>query len=1067
MGEHLSKERQAILEWLNANLIGPVTGNAEEIIRERPSIRYLCAILYPRRDYSSVEIDDHELDIEDSDAQEADGGEDLKQDEAQGLKKRYYVPPSAVSLSFLVTHDAELDVVVSGARYEVVNSGRGTKWTWKRFGLPENGDESFRTVRCSDSGRQLKIWDDRACIYSLWRPHELGFIVTVSLANLQNENGPYPAGWEESCIFQARMECWPVKGRILRYPQMDETSLDDEEREIELRYRDHGIFGVGHGVAVDWDFNEQGQVKCLKLRFLPSYAVPKVTAKIAGLGENVLSMDYLAGIEANLAEVLNSLHGFIGQYDAWIAKRRQDASVLSGEELKAAQRILDRCCTALDRMRQGLKRLETDDHAVKAFAMANLAVARQIKDKKKSPQWYPFQLGFLLINLETLTNEDTPDRDTVDLLWFPTGGGKTEAYLALIAFLICYRRMRYPDKGGGTAVIMRYTLRLLTTQQFVRASGLICALELLRRQRSVDLGQEPISLGLWVGGEIVPNTFLQASNHLDELQRSGPMRAEKFILYHCPAPGCGAELLVPAINESRRSGLEWSRGSFRFVCPNPNCELNQTGAGDGVIPVNVIDQHLYQHPPSLLMSTVDKFALFAWKSEPNAFFGRSGNRPPELIIQDELHLISGELGTIYGLYEAAVDTVIELKGVKPKYIASTATIRHAAGQVKRLYGREVFVFPPPGLYIEDSFFARTAPISNEHPGRLYVGYLAPGRKRQESLSALAATLLTAPPTRNIDRDIRDAWWTLLIYHGSLKGVGNSNNTMRNDVPELMKMIYAEIREKNTSSQEIPATPDQRELIGEQITELTSNIGAGKIPVTLGRMAKKWTDPESISALLCTNMISVGIDVDRLALMIVNGQPLTTGEYIQASSRVGRGTVPGLVVANYFRNQARSLSHYENFRAYHESFYRFVEPTSVTPFSAQARKRALHAAVIIVMRQAVPGLLSESEAGRFDYNNHLLKSAKDKFWRRCKLADPAETDKIKEELDAIFEWWEGRALDARQRSRQLTYSVRDRSKLRLIQKFEEMEEISCKPTLMSMRHVDDECGLQVVRPRKNW
>lgn len=327
--------------------------------------------------------------------------------------------------------------------------------------------------------------------------------------------------------------------------------------------------------------------------------------------------------------------------------------------------------------------------------------------------------------LESVTNEDSDFRDTLDLIWFPTGGGKTEAYLGLMAFLFIYRRLKYPASSGGTISIMRYTLRLLTSQQFLRASKVICALELIRREDVTRLGNEPFSIGLWVGGASSPNTFKKAKEYVDEKQYS------KLVLTNCP--WCGSHF--------SHNNYVSKEDNFHFTCINKICDFGKIS--NNILPCNVVDEALYKAPPSLLIATVDKFARLAWEDRAGSFFGLNGNRPPELIIQDELHLISSALGSIVGLYEVAIDTTLISRGMRAKYIASTATIKNAARQVETLFAKEMSIFPPSGLRYDDSYFAKTVPLEKK-AGRMYVGYLAPLLDRQHCLEPLAGALLATP-----------------------------------------------------------------------------------------------------------------------------------------------------------------------------------------------------------------------------------------------------------------------------------------------------------------------------------
>lgn len=347
--------------------------------------------------------------------------------------------------------------------------------------------------------------------------------------------------------------------------------------------------------------------------------------------------------------------------------------------------------------------------------------------------------------------------------------------------------------------------------------------------------------------------------------------------------------------------LDTSPTTFYFTCRNEACDF---GRSEERLPCNIVDEALYAAPPTLIVATVDKFARMAWEERVGNFFGKRGNRPPELVIQDELHLISGALGSINGLYETAVDSIIKLRGLYPKYIASTATIRTAEIQVRKLYGRKAAVFPPPGISSGDSHFAKTIPLS-EKPGRQYLGYHAPMLNRQKSLAPLAAALLLAPAAlfaEDVNRELLlDAWWTGIIYHGSLKGLANSHMAFDSDVRDRLRMMISEIKNSRKKAVSRDRDEDLIELLEKRVfpvvEELTSHKTAAENTATFSRLAVSSSEKGYIDVALATNMVSVGLDVGRLALMVINGQPLTTAEYIQASSRVGRSGVPGIVFIN--------------------------------------------------------------------------------------------------------------------------------------------------------------------------
>ena len=1028
--------RRKLVDWLRRQLVGPA---GEGNLRVSPLDRYPTGVLYPiDPGVSGVdpaaaggadEVDGAGLEDEDDDTvagAEAPEG----RTPAQSARRRRYVPPSAVGFSCFVRGDARLSIAASAAIYtrtgERNDRGRFQSLEYERTAL----GESVVTWSASEAPDE-PLWEGRAGIDVRARPFLDGLILTVTLFNRQRVDRDDPArpraqDLAERSLFEARLECAVEAGELVEYPRVDPSLLTEEEQELELQYADRHIHAVGHGAAVDWCV-EPGRPARIRSEFMPAADAPLVTVDTGD--DAVLDIQRLAG-----ASHPDDLARFVAGYGAWTAGQRQVADDMRAEgERDAAARICDRMAVALGRMRRAVELIRADRIVAESFRLANRAMLDQMRQADRVAgreiepsgyRWRPFQLAFLLTVMESAIREDDEFRDVLDLIWFPTGGGKTEAYLGLVAFLIVWRRLRHPGTGGGTAAFMRYTLRLLTRQQFERAARMICAMELMRRERPDRLGEEPIDVGIWVGGEISPNRFAQAMECVKDLVAGRPAARHALLVERCP--WCGAPFDVTR-------GYDATEDEFHFHCTNGACAF---GRDDRPLPCNVVDEALYRKPPSLLIGTIDKFARLAWERRTGAFFGIGADRrPPELVIQDELHLITGPLGSIAGLYEAGVDTLLVRRGVRPKYVASTATINMAREQVRRLYARDLAVFPPPGLSCDDSWFART---DRERPGRLYVGFLAPLLDQQHCLAPLAAALLAGPLAAfdgDADRDaLLDAWWTQVIYHGSLKGVANSHNAFVTDVRAFGRRLAGEQAQRRRSDPDeggdaVPAGDVSDRIRNARIAQLTSMRTAQENAGTFQQLMRPRGHGECLDAVLATNMVSVGLDVARLALMVVNGQPLTTAEYIQATSRVGRAGVPGLVFANYHRHQARSLSHYESFRAYHESFYRFVEPGSVTPFTLQARSRALHAALVIALRHGCDDLRENASAGRFDRDSPAVEAVVAELKRRCTraAAEDGQAFETVAHLDRLVGQWHDEAQRCAADRRQLNYQTPGKEK----------------------------------------
>ena len=1061
------KGRRDLLEWLKKQLVGPASG--ESLLRGSPLVRYPTGILFPiMRDEEG--IDPASVSDDDDDSESLGDDTTAGSDAQPATKRRRYMPPSSVGFSFFARgKEIRFQVLCSAALYKRTGerNEKGQFIDTKYQRGPIGGDEEAKTFTQpnqqppTQQNPRVDVMGGRASIDVLWRPVLDGWIVTVSLFNKQelNAKGTSKSLTQErieQSLFEVNLRCFLEAGEVGTYPRVDKCLLSEEDQELELQYKHRHIYAIGHGAAVDWRA-EQDNVKEIWAEFMPAVEVPQVTADVAGDDNRVIGLAHLAESETT-TEIFKELNQFVEKYSAWVHAQNTQINELEPDETAAAKRITARMQTTLERMRRGVVLLRSNSNAAESFKLANQAMldqmrqADRVRGKRRNDddyRWRPFQLAFLLAVMESAILEDDDYRDIVDLIWFPTGGGKTEAYLGLIAFLIVWRRLTNPASGGGTTVLMRYTLRLLTAQQFQRAARIICALELIRRSVPKLMNGAPITIGMWVGSATSPNRFEDSMKYVVQASNGNIGVLRSLVLENCP--WCDTPFSAP---ESYIA----SQTEFHFCCANKACDFGQQV--EGVLPCNVVDEALYDEPPTLLIATIDKFARLAWDERANAFFGVNGNRPPELVIQDELHLIAGALGSVAGLYEAALDTVLKARGIRPKYIASTATIRMAEQQVERLYGRKLAVFPPPGLSCDDSYFARTVPL-DKRPGRMYVGYLAPMLDRQHCMAPLAAALLAAPEVvfdvGQEDRaDLLEAWWTQVVYHGSLKGVGNSHNAFNIDVRDVIRRLTEELKQAAKASgaeKTTIAAPITR--LAARIAQLTSISSAEENANTFSRLEKPRDNPECLDAVLATNMVSVGLDVARLALMIVNGQPLTTAEYIQASSRVGRSVVPGLVFANYYRDQARSLSHYESFRPYHEAFYRFVEPTSVTPYTYQARTRALHAALVIAIRHAGHYLQANNQAGKFNPADDFVRTVIETLKRRCAQADPQRAAETASHIDRLVEQWRAEAAHCQTSKIQLNYQAPDKDKAanRLLHNHDDQIK-GLWPTLQSMRNVEN-------------
>ncbi|NYI03815.1 helicase-related protein [Allostreptomyces psammosilenae] len=1042
--------RQELVDYLTRQLVGPAGGD-EEVLHAPPDRQYLMGTLYPQQAdlqrQLALAAEDPEAPGTEQDAPDVDPAPDPVPETNSWL-------PASLGLSFY-TDATHVEVNCAAARYETSKKEPGGGRRWRRIPLAPEGHVIGR------DRETVPVLDGRAEIRLRCRSYGDGTLVTVALVNSAHHDGTdgKAPSWDDM-LFQCRLTVRPADGAVLPYPSVRLSSRDPEERELRLQYRHVVTHAVGHGCAVREVRDEHGGIGLLACETLPRAEVPAIRAG-GPLDAPVLTISHLADPTVSSEQLREELAEFAASYHAWYVGQRSVEVPAWGRE--AAERILGRVRQAVTRIEAGVRTL-CDPNApelLAAFRIAQRAMLLQMRHSspdqagqrrpRSSPvavdppvdpkaTWRPFQLAFFLLALDGVADPDHRDRGTTDLIWFPTGGGKTEAYLFLAAFTIALRRIR--GEGGGTAVLSRYTLSLLTTQQFQRAATTICALEHLRRSEpELGLGDEPITIGLWVGETTTPNSFQAAKEAFDQ-QREATHPEDVFILDRCP--WCGTRILPPTRSSVRSDyGVRADADDFAFYCTRDTCAFHD------VLPVAVVDQHLYQSPPTFVLGTVDKFARLAWEPLSGRLFGAgTGNPPPSLIIQDELHLLTGPLGSTVGLYEAAVlELCTAANGRPPKIIAATATIRRSAEQVRALHHQDVQLFPPSGLDARDSFFA--VPDTGR-PGRLYLGVMAQGHTAGRGAVATTAAMLQG--VHQLPEEHRDDYWTLVAYHHSLRELGRTVTAAGDDIP-------AQLRGLDEGA-------GVRPLGDGDVQELTSNLPRAEQPILLDRLERPWTDPSSVSFLPCTNMLSVGVDVKRLAYLLMQGQPKTTAEYIQATSRVGRHHVPGLVVAYFNATRPRDRSHYETFIDYHRALYRYVEPASITPWSLPARRRALHAALVILVRHRL-GLALENQAGRITRHKDEVERIADALAARAATAESGATGAdgdavradVRRELGYLLEDWYRQAETAAAEGKDLYYRSQGKGQYNLLKTFE--QRYGLWETLNSMRSVDRECQITVT------
>ena len=899
----------------------------------------------------------------------------------------------------------------------------------------------------------------------------------------------------ERCFFGVKVDI--SSPNLVPYHRENKYEANDAEANmLRFLYRDIKDYGVGHLCSVDWKKDENGTLHVFS-EFMPTIESPDVEPEPRDKKEEIKKEDgtieakkYLDNTQflqfkelsvfSSLKDdqIRNGLLEFIEKYHQWIIGLPADNEL--------AQNNIAQCKKDYERIKSNVTDFLSDTQKMLSFRLMNAAMFMQLwhnTDANKElvrtqyPEltfdfyrdhaddtsifngvhaaWRPFQLAFILLNLDGIFQRDPNSEwkernELVDLVWFPTGGGKTEAYLGIIALTIINRRRSFGRHGYGTAALMRYTLRLLATQQFQRALRLILALEQIRRWNNTDynLGDSEISIGLYVGSGSLPNTNAQLIQAVANWNNDH----DKIPLDTCP--WCGAKINVAN-----------NGNDIAFQCSNEACTY---GGFENYYPVRLCDEHIYENPPTLLFGTVDKFAQLAHKVEratekdSRRIFGNGQCLPPDLIIQDELHLLLGPLGSAVALYENAIDQLCSRTEnghvIRPKIISSTATTRNTSLQIRALYDRKVSIFPKNGVDYDDSFFAFYKRYKNGGDTdwtyiakRKYIGVLPTGRTQMTTQLRLAAILfvhralfeLEHINRLNDDQFIKaaDYYYTVISYFNSLKEVGKTDAQFYQEFTKYTRRLYKRVLRYsnmlecfyayNTHFKKSELTG---RLSGQEAVEALSvaqNLKwspSNRLPSPNGNGT--WTKAKlPADMVLATNMISVGLDVARFNTIIMNSMPRNIAEYIQASSRVARSD-KGLVLTLHSPFNQRDVSHFEKFREFHEKLYYYVEPISITPFSPKSVKRFLPLYLAAYIRHKYNDVSKRVDAHNInqtladDIKTDIKEYFEDRM-RRTKDSDEAAllTDDmlkgINQEIDRNIDLW---LTEANNNGQNLVYSI---------------------------------------------
>ncbi|WP_394190136.1 helicase-related protein [Paenisporosarcina quisquiliarum] len=992
-------------------------GEKEEVLQtEFPSRRYSAGMLYPVQakqeeivsiDGLSPNEDEVEKVVINPELKPKElkqiSNENLTTEGTKSISSNDFLPSSLGFTCRIAPEAKQLKVSFKGAHYKAhkvtIAEKKYSKSWWLRKTMigeytidfesfPDNFQTNVPLPMYNLSKEEIENFDISLSIRC--RIKENSKLITITITN-RTSTMKRKGQADEAIVFQSEITAQVLNSLFLNYPKHYQRMLPmtPDETNDELLYRNKINYAFGHGCSTTWDqFSEE--ITEIKTTFVPTYETTSMTPDVTIIKDGKhtqlkIKMIDLANCK-NYESLSKILEPLLNGYEQWIKDCEQEITGLPAVLQPAAQHNMNLAKESLHRMRRGLLHLQ-DETVRTTFILANKAILlQQVNGKKERvpetenlelhydigysetvkllPQllesqnsWRPFQIAFFLMSIDSIVNNESIEREVVDLIWFPTGGGKTEAYLAVAAFQMFYRRITSPS-DAGVDIMMRYTLRLLTADQFQRSSRLICAMEYLRSKEDVPLGLMPFSIGMWVGGTTSPNNHKNALAQLREMNNG--VRQETFILNRCP--WCGSTIgKIKAKNQKGKKntsihGYTNVENKLVTYCPDVDCHFHDE------IPVYFVDETIYEKRPTFLIGTIDKFVQLTWNPQARSLFGIGKNgeqlyTPPNLIIQDELHLISGPLGTLAGLFEGLIEELctkkVNGKYIRPKIISATATIKEFDEQARCLFAREkANLFPSPGLNIDDSFFAKIAldkDTMRPMPGRKYVGVFTSNvglmMAEVQTFSAILQEAFLLP------QDECDPYWTLLAFYNSLRDLGAGINLCNMDIPTYINSI------KKRENYE------QQRFIKEPL-ELTSRLQSHEISKTIDDLKKEFdvkAKNKPLDVCLASNIIEVGVDIDRLSVMAIVGQPKTTAQYIQVSGRVGRRTDerPGVIFTLYSNRNSRDKSHFEHFNEYHQRLYAQVETTSVTPFSDASLERGLSAVIIGYVRQRFSDLLAKT------------------------------------------------------------------------------------------------------------
>jgi hypothetical protein len=692
-----------------------------------------------------------------------------------------------------------------------------------------------------------------------------------------------------------------------------------------------------------------------------------------------------------LQEFLVALRKYSTYWDEVKAKLHSEGNLPECAALAEDRKAFDNEVLLIE---DGISLLRTQEPLLRCFRLMNTAMRRAIALQGKSfSGWHLFQLGFILTQIRAIYERHAPrseqrqSTNIVDVLWFSTGGGKTEAYLGIITLGMFYARLN--GKLYGTTAWMRFPLRMLSAQQFQRLSFVVAQAEMLRVAESIP--GHPFTIGYYTGTGSPGRIGRSDGSASDVFLGDATEEQIKQYQFITDCPYCGIKGSVHVVSDLGKVRI-------KHCCRHPECWTNtSSGAGEhgegiaGEVGIYVSDEECYRYLPSVLVGTVDKLAVIAHNERFAGYLGAFRYFCPEhgftatsqckhqrirkaiqgsgyesadcgnntrtskirtlllprmedpgfsFLIQDELHLLKESLGNFDAHYETLLQALqVGHGGQQAKVLAATATIKDFENHIHHLYMRPARRFPAPGAIRGESFYAR---ISRDNKGclvrRWFAGILPLNFYRDGT--DRAATEVASRYLDQIDE------WLHRLHSNDLSVMAEIGiepqraPLVRDYLGKYLNtdLIYANQKRQTTSIRDHLENINQRGGQARTAQLLDGQTSLDDILNAIHHVETKSPD-DPMRHLVATSVVSHGVDIAELNFMVLDGWPRSTAEYIQSSARAGR-IHPGIVMSILSPGKLFETGVFLNFGDYHFFLDKLVDSVPINRFAPNVMQRTL-------------------------------------------------------------------------------------------------------------------------------